>query len=90
MPNRNKIKSARHSRKHKQIPKVPVRKKPRDSFNLSRHKQKVQAVIPPKGRLEYFGFRATTPKEGNLVQISALVAEVELNEYSGTYVSTVP
>ncbi len=90
MPKSDKIKGSRSSRKHRQIPKVSVRKKPQDSFHLSRDKQKVPAAIPPKGRLEFFGFRAITPKEGNLVQISTLVAEAELNKYSGTYVSTVP
>ncbi len=90
MPNRERKKCARRSHRHRQIPKVSARKKPRDSFRSPGNKRKVQAAIPQKGRLEFFGFRAITPKEGNLVQVSALVAEAELNEYSGTYVSTVP
>ena len=42
-----------------------------------------------RGCLEFYGFRARGPK-GNTVQVSTLEAEVELSDYSGTYVSTVP
>lgn len=41
------------------------------------------------GHLKYFGF-IKTPKAGNLVQTSTLVADAELCDYSGTYVATAP
>jgi hypothetical protein len=74
---KDKTTGTRGTRKYKKKPRIYTRRKmPRD--------------IPPNGRLEFFGFRAICPKEGNLVQSSTLVAEVEKNDYSGTYVSTVP
>lgn len=47
-------------------------------------------TIPYRSCLESFGFNVRTPKAGNLLQTSTLIAEAKLCDHSGTYVSTVP
>ncbi len=49
-----------------------------------------QKKMPPQQSLEAFGFCSLPPKKGNLVQVSSREAEVELTDFSGLYVSTVP
>jgi hypothetical protein len=56
----------------------------------NKNKARVETEYPFWGRLEAYGFRASFPKKSNLVLTSTLEAEVELSDYSGTYISTVP
>jgi hypothetical protein len=74
--------------KEKLNKKTDGRHKGRKSQDTRSGKENKKTGIS-RGCFESYGFRARALKE-NTVQVSTLEAEVELSDYSGTYVSTVP
>ena len=67
-----------------------IKSQTKDRKSGNKNKARVETEYPLRGRLEAYGFRASFPKKNNLVLMSTLEAEVELSDYSGTYISTVP
>jgi hypothetical protein len=61
-----------------------------DKKSGRRNKGKVETKYPLQGCLEAYGFKMRLPRKNNLVLQSIVEAEVESNEYSGTFISTVP
>ncbi len=90
MVNKAKRSVKRGHCRHRQTLKTPTGKENHDLSRSRKSKLNCQVEIPHNGHLEFFGFHAIIPKKGNSAQKSTVVAETELNDYSGTYVSTVP
>jgi hypothetical protein len=61
-----------------------------DMKSGKKNKGKGEAKYPLQCCLEAYGFKTRFPEKNNLVLQSIVEAEVESNEYSGTFISTVP